>query len=540
MKKTAVIQVRVSTRRQAEKELPVESQLERCHALAERLGATVLRVFVEDGVSGYTGRRPAFEGAIAFCERTFPTYFITWSTSRFARHQELAVTSRARLERIGTELVYASFDAGADPDTRFLNIGLRELMDEYWSRQVSKDTRRSMARNAAAGYWNGGRAPVGYRPAPSATDPKRKRLEIDPAEAGLVRDIFAMRQQGLGARAIALALNEAGRLARGRPWTKSSVTSVLRSHAVKGCLVFGKRTQPHRRLVPQDQWIVVESHPAIIDPASWDAVQQMMDDATHPVAAGSPLSGFLFTGLLRCGRCGSSMQIETATGGSGKKYSYYNCRSALKHGTCCHWRLPAEDMDAFLVDTIASRVFTRRNLEQLLADMQAACGAWSQTQKERAGEITAEIRQLERKNTRILEVIESMGAGAPDPTLLLRRLNVHNARLEQLQAELAKVESAPAPEIQASGADTIAELGAFLAQTLKSREPPRRVRGFLGSVIERIILEDQQARIYYRPDLLVTSGLPFAAEARWLPEHALLRTVQVRRALPERWRRRAA
>ena len=330
-KRTAVIQVRVSSHKQAEKELPVESQLQRCQGLAERLNATVLRVFVEDGVSGWHGVRRQFEEALSFCEHHVPDYFITWSTSRFARNQLMSVTARSRLERIGTEIVYASFDPGSDPETRFLNIGLRELMDEYFSRQVSKDTKRSRARNADSGYWNGGRSPYGYRPEPAQDNPKRKRLVIVPREADVVRTIYHRRLYGgLGARAIGMELNQQGHLNRDVRWTKQSVTSVLRSDAVRGCVVFGKRDRPHRRLLPREQWTIVKSHEAIIDEEQWARVQGLMTQATRSQESGSPRSGFLFTGLMRCDRCGAGMQIETATGGNGRHYSYYNCRNAAR------------------------------------------------------------------------------------------------------------------------------------------------------------------------------------------------------------------
>ncbi|WP_196221535.1 hypothetical protein [Sansalvadorimonas verongulae] len=51
-----------------------------------------------------------------------------------------------------------------------------ELFDEYLSYQVGSDTRRSMIRNAKQGFWNGGRAPFGFKSIPDPEQPKRKRL----------------------------------------------------------------------------------------------------------------------------------------------------------------------------------------------------------------------------------------------------------------------------------------------------------------------------------------------------------------------------
>lgn len=84
---TAVLYCRVSTVRQAEEELPIASQRERCEDKARALGAVVLRVYCDEGLSGQSDDRPAFQAAILYCEAHSPTYLITWSTSRFARNR---------------------------------------------------------------------------------------------------------------------------------------------------------------------------------------------------------------------------------------------------------------------------------------------------------------------------------------------------------------------------------------------------------------------------------------------------------------------
>ena len=71
----------------------------------------------------------------------------------------------------------------------------------------------------------------------------------------------------------------------------------------------------------------------------------------------------VLTGLLRCGRCGASLQLETA----GKKvadgvyeYCYYSCRQTLRAGaaTCPGRRLRTEVLDAADLAHIADSVCT--------------------------------------------------------------------------------------------------------------------------------------------------------------------------------------
>lgn len=200
---TAVLYCRVSTARQAEEELPIASQRERCEDKARALGATVLRVYCDEGLSGQRDDRPAFQAAILYCETHAPTYLITWSTSRFARNRLDAQLYKRRLRRAGTALVYAAMDIDRETDGGFLTEGIMELFDEYIVRQIAADTRRSMIRAAKNGYWGGGSTPYGYRSIIAPDDPKRRRLAIVPEEADIVRRVFELRANGMVAKAIA-------------------------------------------------------------------------------------------------------------------------------------------------------------------------------------------------------------------------------------------------------------------------------------------------------------------------------------------------
>lgn len=212
-RKTAIIYARVSIIRQAEEELPIEGQVDQCRVKAEALGADVVKVFRDDGKSGRSDVRPAFQDAINYCDIFSPTYLITWSSSRFARNRvDASYYKERRLKQAGVELVYVSMDVDTSTTGGWLLDGVMELFDELYSRQVSADTLRSMVKNAKAGYWNGGTPVLGYESAPAEDNPKRKRLRIVSHEAETVRRIFSMRLDGHGAKTIAIKMNEKGLL----------------------------------------------------------------------------------------------------------------------------------------------------------------------------------------------------------------------------------------------------------------------------------------------------------------------------------------
>ena len=64
--KRAIIYARVSTQRQADDGVSMESQIEQCRVKAHALGTEVVEVFRDDGVSGRSDKRPGFQAALAY------------------------------------------------------------------------------------------------------------------------------------------------------------------------------------------------------------------------------------------------------------------------------------------------------------------------------------------------------------------------------------------------------------------------------------------------------------------------------------------
>lgn len=130
--KRAVIYARVSTERQADEGLSVESQIEACRRKANELDAAVVAVYRDDGISGTTDARPGFRAAINDSALGGVDFLLCWSSSRFARDQHDAIRYKRDLAARGTKLVYAS--QALDLDT-----------DGGWRPEATAATRRTPA-----------------------------------------------------------------------------------------------------------------------------------------------------------------------------------------------------------------------------------------------------------------------------------------------------------------------------------------------------------------------------------------------------------
>lgn len=529
--RTAVIYCRVSTVRQADDELPIQSQRQRCEDKASALGATVLRVYADEGISGQSDSRPAFQQAILYCETHAPTYFVTWSTSRFARNRLDAQLYKRRLGKAGVTLVYASMEIDRDSDGGWLTEGIMELFDEFTSKQVAADTRRSMIKAAQAGYRCGGTPPYGYQAVPAPDDPRRRRLVIQPAEAAIAHRLFELRAQGHGARSIAITLNDEGHFNRRHRWNKTSILALLRNQAVLGHIVFGRvvRADGQRYHAKPEDWIVVPAHPPIIDRSLWDLVQQLLDhDAAntqpdHP--RGSPHSTYLFTGLLRCGRCGSSLQIETAKGRA-RRYSYYNCRAAQRGGDCVTRRLPARDLDAWLFDVICADVLTPGNLRGVAAELGTATGRWRQDRADRRRAAEEQRQAIARRNDKLYEVLEELGRDAPNLGDLAQRLRENTAQLHAIDAQLARIDAEEPPRFEVMEPD-LSALAECLVGILRQEYNAAKTRALFAGFLDRILIENATVAIEYHPDRMITSiqtasRRPVPSKRDWLPSPSLL------------------
>src|SRR5262249_10890568 len=127
----------------------------------------------------------------------------------------------------------------ASPSGRLLE-GVIEVIDEFYSANLSQDTVRGMRENAGRGFRNGGTTPYGYQKAQHRVGSHAKStLTPDPVEAAIVKRIFRLCLGGLGLKEIAKRLNDDGvRTRAGLAWGKNALHYLLTNEVYAGTLVF--------------------------------------------------------------------------------------------------------------------------------------------------------------------------------------------------------------------------------------------------------------------------------------------------------------
>ncbi|MFJ3316845.1 recombinase family protein [Herbaspirillum huttiense] len=512
--KTAIIYLRVSSAQQAKKELPIESQLKFAKKKAEDLNANVIATFTDSGISGRTDRRQDFQAAIAFCEQYKPDFFIAWDTARFARNRIDAAMYKRDLRALGTDVVYVSVDLDSSTDEGWFMEALLEVMDENTSRRISKDTKRSMIKNAEDGFFNGGNVPFGYQ---TQAQGERKRLVINEGEATVVRDMFQMCLQGIGATTIAHKLNSVGRLQRGKRWSRSSINFMLKNRVYTGLTIFGR--YKNRVLQPQEAWTCKKSHEAIIDEKLFEAVQDCIEDRAPQVAGGTPRSHHLLVGLFKCHVCGGAMHTESGTGRNGTSYHYYRCGQA-KTGLCENKkRINATEMDEFVAHSILDEILTEERVISIIRDIETATESWWKERSDRRQQLVASLRDAERRQNNLFNILENHGMDTPNLGDLTIRLRQTKTEIEGAKKALAELDGTEIPELNINEA-MLAKATAALRGIVTECDDPIIVRQFFASFVDKIVVEGDALVIKYQPQKLMNHGLSTVVHSgdRWLPD----------------------
>jgi len=228
-----------------------------------------------------------------------------------------------------------------------LTLNMLFLFAQFEREMIAEWTSDKMSAARRKGRWTGGMPVLGYDVAEGGG-----RLIVNQAEAERVRGVFAVYLE-LGSLSAAVAecrqrgwamkrwTTQEGKVSGGGPMTKSSLQHLLRNP------LFAGKVHSRGELYEGE-------HPAIVDEATWQAVQdRLRANAVTPDVATRHRHSALLSGLLRCKPCGCAMTHTFTTNGR-RTYRYYACVKSQKEGVEAGptRSVPAGQIEAFLSDQI--------------------------------------------------------------------------------------------------------------------------------------------------------------------------------------------
>ena len=437
---------RVSTTKQAEKDLSIPDQLRQMREWSKARHYRIATEYIEPGASATDDRRPVFQQIIADACTSPPTFdaIIIHSLSRFFRDMvEFALYER-RLKKHGVIILSITQQTSDDPAGEMARR-IFSLFDEYQSKENAKHTLRAMKENARQGYFNGSTAPYGFRAVElevMGNKGKKKRLEVDTSEAAIINTIYRLYLDGqegqvLGVKGIAAYLNNRGFTMRGRSFRKTIISKIIANRIYLGEYVFNKRDSHTLKIKPESEWVTI-SLPPIVDAETFQRVEQRRFERdssnTPPRVVNGPT---LLTGLLKCGVCGSPMTIATGKGG---RYRYYKCTSKINIAgkkDCENRNVRMETLDRLVLQAVAEKVFTPKRVEMMMEQIKVNHKGSQPDHNEQIRQLSKELEDIKQQTDKLFEAVEK--GFLPLNTSLHERVHKHEARRQEILTELARL-----------------------------------------------------------------------------------------------------
>ncbi len=348
-----IIYCRKSSESEERQVLSIESQMKELDTLTDRLKLDVAETLTESKSAKYPGR-PIFNAMMKKVYQGQVKGIITWKLDRLARNPI-----------DGSALVWA-LDQGklseiVTPQGTFLNnsndkflmqieFGMAKKYVDDLSDNVKRGNRAKLERG-----WLPNLPPLGY-----LNEPVERTIVKDPERFPLVRKMWDLLLQGIPVSKIHKMADEEWGLrtrkkAGGTPLTLGGLYKILGNPFYYG-------------LIERKEGVFQGKHePMITEEEYWKA-QEILGRKGRPRPK---IHHFAYTGLIRCGECGSMITAEEKDNRYGSHYVYYRCTKKKKDQICHQSYLNLKELENQILGYLAKIYVPKKSLNLALEYLEA-------------------------------------------------------------------------------------------------------------------------------------------------------------------------
>ena len=327
--------------------LSIDSQVDRANQIAQSLNIKIDKenFFTESKSAKNTGNRPEFSKMVDSIEKGKISGIIVWHADRLSRN---AIDSAILIDLMDRKKLVEI----VTPAQTFRNTPMDKFMFMLSCTQAKMendkkgiDVKRGLETAASRGILPTF-APIGYINDPFL--PKgQKKISDDPDRFEIVKKMWQMMLTGTYSplKIREIATNDWGlRTKNGKKLARSGIYWIFRNSFYCGEFEYPKGSGQWRQ----------GTHNPMITPEEFDMVQALLGKKGRP----RPKSHiFEFTGMMRCGYCGSSITAETKTkhqkNGNVHTYVYYHC-TKKKNENCTEGSIEADELKKQIIKEIDS------------------------------------------------------------------------------------------------------------------------------------------------------------------------------------------
>ena len=469
--------------------------------------------FSDDGYSGTNLNRPAFNSLLTEIEAGRVGTVIVKDMSRFGRNY-LQVGFYTEMMFPKKNVRFIAVNNGvdsanpADNDfTPFLNI-----MNEWYAKDTSKKIKAVFKAKMRDGKRVSGAVPYGYYRKPE----DKQTLYVDEASASVVRRIFQLACDGMGATAIADTLSEdkilipSAYARQNHPedcqctnyhdpytWNATTVGYILNRREYLGHTVLGKTTRDNfktkrKRIANEDELLVFyNTHEAIIDQETYDKAQRMRKRVSPRRNSEKP--AHRLSGLLYCADCGSRLAYINSKPKDGKIYDSnqaFRCsRYHNKYHSCTGHYIKASTIE-MLIYQATKRVSQyvlkdeKEFVEQLKAQYELQCEKDNTDDKK---ELLEAKRRMMDLDDLIKGLYENFTLGRLPERQFNRLMTEYDTEQSSLEQRISELETAT-ERISTKAV----QIDKFVRLVKKYRDFEELTTPMLNDFIEKVVIHEAE------------------------------------------------
>ena len=339
-KNDAVGYVRVSTLQQAENGTSVEDQKRIIEKKAKYDELNLTKIYSDEGVSGKSTHRPAFERMLNDAKRGKFKLILFTKLDRLARNLRDTLNIYNETKELGIDMI--CIDNPVISTNGPMGTVMLSILGTF--AQFERELIRSRTYAGRMNKWKSGESIMGHLPFGYIKNAETKKIEIDNYKKDIIHHIFELYTvERLPMLDIAKRLTTEGyktpsslngRKDASQEWNMHTVRGILKNRCYTGEPVsFNKNKficnedNNIRKALeekPQEEWINL-TFPKIIEEQQFTEVQQRItyNKVIPKKTAKDNPEKFLTLHLLRCGICRAKLAKQTTVS---QKTSYYVCQ----------------------------------------------------------------------------------------------------------------------------------------------------------------------------------------------------------------------
>ncbi len=367
---------RKSTEDDDKQVMSIPAQLVELREFASRENLEILEEFQESKSAKSPGRE-VFDEMMLKVEKLGNVGILAWHPDRLARN---SVDGGRIIYAVDTSKIvslrFPTFWFEPTPQGLFM-LQVAFGQSKYYSDNLKQNVERGMRQKLRRGEWLT-KAPFGY-----VNNPTTRNIEPDPVKSKIIVRAFGEYVKGTHTLiSLSQLLADHGVAQKsGTPLGKASVKRILTNRAYLGF------TLHHGEYFPG-------SFAPILSPTLFEAVQKILVERGHP--RHSKIShNFPFTGLFRCGECGSMITAQWATGKLGGKYRYYRCTK--KKGKCGQGYLQEDSLALQVKEQLQSVSLPEAWADYMLKKVEVFEHEEIHASGNRLGQMKEDLKALEAK-----------------------------------------------------------------------------------------------------------------------------------------------